>query len=68
VTEDESQLLIRGAGEMAQMVRNSDCSSRGPEFASQHSDGGPCKWCSQIHAGNTVIHVKTKEIKLKSTP
>jgi hypothetical protein len=29
-----------GAGEMAQMVKNTDCSSEGPEFKSQQPHGG----------------------------
>jgi hypothetical protein len=32
--------LLAGAGEMAQPVKNTDCSSRGPEFNSQQPHGG----------------------------
>jgi hypothetical protein len=32
--------IEKGVGEMAQIVKNTDCSSRGPEFNSQQLHGG----------------------------
>jgi hypothetical protein len=42
-TNKKNKTLLRkiyGAGEMAQWVRASDCSSEGPEFKSQQPHGG----------------------------
>lgn len=58
--------MLRGGGEMAQMVKITYCSSRGLEFDSQ---GKPtcfhghleCMWCTNKHAQSTYAH---KIIKL----
>jgi hypothetical protein len=39
-TKTHIKKLNHGAGEMAQVVKNTDCSSRGPEFKSQQPHGG----------------------------
>jgi hypothetical protein len=65
VTHENNRLVLKTpfpvAGEMAPEVKSTGCSSRGPEFNSQHLYGGlqlstinPHFWCTGIHAGKTL--------------
>jgi len=48
------KLVLRGAGEMAQQVRSTDCSSRGPRFNSQHPHGNSYLSNSRSRASDTL--------------
>jgi hypothetical protein len=48
-------LSMKGKGGAGEMVKSTHCSSKGPEFNSQHQHGSPhlsdaASWCPDIHA------------------